>query len=65
MPRTYPSDYLIQAFDWKNKTITIKMAPGGGFLLKLVRMKSHSSHDLNTGDSFSWHLRCVAILSSA
>ena len=35
---TYPSDYLVQAFDLeKTKSLTIKMAPGGGFLLKLVK----------------------------
>jgi alpha-glucosidase len=35
---TYPSDYLIQAFDLeRTKPLTVKMAPGGGFLLKLVK----------------------------
>jgi len=35
---TYPSDYLIQTFDLeKTKPLTIKMAPGGGFLLKLMK----------------------------
>jgi alpha-glucosidase len=35
---TYPSDYLIQTFDQeKTKPLSIKMAPGGGFLLKLKR----------------------------
>ena len=35
---TYPSDYLIQTFDLENtKLLTIKMAQGGGFLLKLVK----------------------------
>ena len=35
---TYPSDYLIQTFDLeKTKSLTIKMAPGGGFLLKLMK----------------------------
>jgi len=35
---TYPSDYLIQTFDVeKTKPLPIKMAPGGGFLLKLLR----------------------------
>jgi len=36
--RTYPSDYVIKNFELKkDESITIKMAPGGGFLLKLVK----------------------------
>jgi alpha-glucosidase len=35
---TYPSDYLIQTFSLeKTKPLTVKMAPGGGFLLTLVK----------------------------
>lgn len=35
---TYASDYLIQTFDTeKTKPLAIKMAAGGGFLLKLVK----------------------------
>jgi alpha-glucosidase len=35
---TYPSDYVIQTFDVeKTKALVIKMAAGGGFLLKLVK----------------------------
>jgi len=35
---TYPSDYLIETFKHdKTKLLTIKMAPGGGFLLKLIK----------------------------
>ena len=35
---TYPSDYLIQTFDQeRTKPLAIKMASGGGFLLKLVK----------------------------
>lgn len=38
---TYASDYLIQTFDLKKtEPITIKMAPGGGFLLKLTKAKN-------------------------
>jgi len=35
---TYPSDYLLQTFNLeKTKAVTVKMAAGGGFLLKLVK----------------------------
>jgi len=35
---TYPSDYLIETFKHdKTKPLTIKMAPGGGFLLRLIK----------------------------
>jgi len=35
---TYPSDYVIKNFELKkDQPLTIKMAPGGGFLLKLVK----------------------------
>ena len=35
---TYPSDYVIKNFELKKgEPLTIKMAPGGGFLLKLVK----------------------------
>ncbi len=35
---TYPADYLIQTFDLeKTKPLIVKMASGGGFLLKLVK----------------------------
>jgi alpha-glucosidase len=35
---TYPSDYVIKKFTQeKNKLLAVKMAPGGGFLLKLVK----------------------------
>ena len=35
---TYPSDYVIREYDLeKTKPLAIKMAPGGGFLLKLVK----------------------------
>jgi alpha-glucosidase len=38
---TYPSDYLIKEFDLKKSApLTIKMAPGGGFLLKLIKAKN-------------------------
>jgi alpha-glucosidase len=38
---TYPSDYLIKEFDLKRSgPLTIKMAPGGGFLLKLIKAKN-------------------------
>jgi len=35
---TYPSDYLIRTFDLKkDQTMAIKMASGGGFLIKLLK----------------------------
>lgn len=35
---TYPSDYLMQTFNLeKTKPLPVKMAPGGGFLLKLIK----------------------------
>jgi alpha-glucosidase len=38
---TYPADYLIRTMDVKKgDPLTIKMAPGGGFLLKLVKEKN-------------------------
>ena len=38
---TYPSDYLIRTFDLKkDQTLPIKMAPGGGFLIKLLKEKN-------------------------
>jgi alpha-glucosidase len=38
---TYPSDYLIKKQDFKkNETLTIKMAAGGGFLVKLLKEKN-------------------------
>ena len=37
---TYPSDYVIKKFiQKKNIPLTIKMASGGGFLLKLTKQK--------------------------
>jgi alpha-glucosidase len=36
--QTYPSDYIIKKFTQeKSKPLSIKMAGGGGFLLKLVK----------------------------
>lgn len=36
---TYPSDYSIKNFNWrKGQRLKIKMAPGGGFLLKLTEV---------------------------
>jgi alpha-glucosidase len=38
---SYPSDYVIRTFDLKkDRSVTIKMAPGGGFLLKLLKEKN-------------------------
>jgi alpha-glucosidase len=38
---TYPSDYVIQKLDLKkNESLTIKMAAGGGFLLRLLKVKN-------------------------
>jgi alpha-glucosidase len=35
----YPSDYLIEHFNWqKGQPLKISMAPGGGFVLKLTRI---------------------------
>jgi hypothetical protein len=35
---TYPSDYFMKNFELKkDQSLKIEMAPGGGFLLKLVK----------------------------
>jgi len=34
----YPSDYLIEKFNWqKEQPLKISIAPGGGFVLKLTK----------------------------